>query len=46
MTIVGIIATILNVLCALINSGWALYWIKRLEKSQKEYNELMQQQGQ
>ena len=44
MGIVGIILTILNVSCALINSCWAIYWIKRLEKSQKEYNELMQQE--
>lgn len=43
MTIVGIIATFLNILCALINTCWGIYWIKRLEKSQKEYNELMQQ---
>lgn len=33
MSIVGIIATVINIICTAINTIWAVYWIKRLEKS-------------
>ena len=33
MCIVGFIATGINIACAVINSIWGIYWIKRLEKS-------------
>lgn len=36
MSIVGIIATGINIACAAINTIWAIYWIKRLEKSLQE----------
>ena len=34
------VLTIINIICALINTFWAIYWIKRLEKTNKTIKEL------
>lgn len=33
MSTIGYICTVINVLCAISNAAWGIYWIKRLEKS-------------
>ena len=43
MTTSSIIATVINVLCAVFNTCWGIYWIKRLEKSRRRYNEIMKE---
>lgn len=39
MSIVGFIATGINITCAAINTIWSIYWIKRLEKSLQQDKE-------
>lgn len=33
MSTIGYICTVINVLCAISNAAWGIYWIKRLEKA-------------
>lgn len=33
---ITIITTCINVLCAIINTFWAFYWIKRLQEAQEQ----------
>lgn len=35
MSTIGYICTVINVLCSITNTAWAIYWIKRLEKSNR-----------